>query len=207
MKRPLFALLISLASTACEPDLGKVVWVVGDSIAERELPALHSAAGMRTFGDLIMPIAAIPGSALGRDLPYFTRRVLNAGERGVPADAAVVSLGTNDCGDVASFMATWPHVDTESELAAAIDALLGSLPDVPVIWLVPASPLSPPARVAHWRAGLEAATQRWPKLQLLHPEPSWYVGQGEDGVHYSDPGEGFAAREIVARLDALRVQP
>ena len=193
--------LALLAACACNPDLGRVVWLVGDSISTRMLEELHFKAAGRDKGDLVVPVASIPCSALGRDLSYFTRRIESVRERLEP-DAVVISLGTNDVGEGEDNpIYAWPHIDTPEELQAALDALLGSLPDVPVLWIVPASPLSPTERLAYFRAQLEAAQQRWPKLHLLEQSQAWFADG--DGVHHSPVGEGEAAKALVAALDAL----
>lgn len=211
MKR--IVVLAAMLLLGCEPEVGRIIWLVGDSIASLEIEELHTAAAVgswrdgmlvpRDRGDLIIPVAAVPTSALGRDLAYFTRRIESVRERGLPADAVVISLGTNDTGSLPPPLETWSRVDTQEELGAAIDALLGSLPPVAVIWLLPGSPASPPERVAHIREGLEAARERWSKLELLEPDPEWYVGVGQDGVHYSNEGTVRAAKEVIGKLDLL----
>lgn len=197
--------LLLLALSACNPEVGKVVGVVSDSTLARSLEELHFAAAARDRGDLIVPVASIPCSALGRDLAYFTQRAQSAQAHGVPLDAVVVSLGTNDMGigDETNPIYAWPYIDTPEELQAALDALLGAMPDVPVVWVVPSSPDGPTERKAYFRQQLEAAKERWPKLHLLTPEPSWFMGEGEDGIHYSFPGENLASKAIVERLDAV----
>ena len=181
----------------CEPEIGRIVWLIGDSIAVSELEALHRAQSIKDNADLTIPLASVGGSALGRDQAYFIGRIQSARQRGLPADAAVVSFGTNDCGTLEAFS----YVDAPEKLGATIDAFLGSLPEVPVIWLLPASPASPAECRAYIVAGLEAARERWPKLELLAPDPIWYADG--DQVHYSEAGEELAAQAIVARLDAL----
>lgn len=195
----------ALLLSACNPEVGKVVGVVSDSTLFLSLEQLHFEAARKDNGDLIIPLASIPCSALGRDLAYFTGRAESAQARGVPLDAVVVSLGTNDIGmgDETNPIYAWPYIDTPEELQAALDALLAALPDVPVVWVVPSSPESPAERKAYFREQLEAAQARWPKLHLLTPDASWFVGQAEDGIHYSLEGEDAAARAIVSAVDAL----
>ncbi len=205
MRRTTLGLLL-LALSACEPEAGLVVGKVGDSIMARMGEELEFEAQRRDRGPAMVTVAALPCTALGRDLAYFTRRSVSLRER-VHLDAMVVSLGTNDLADLREDIETWPLIDTAEELQAALDGLLSSFPEVPVLWLIPASPASAPERVAHFRAGLEAAALRWPKLMLMEQAPQWF--EGGDGTHHSAKGEGQAAQAIVARLLAIQeaVQP
>lgn len=199
MRRTALGMLL-LALSACEPEAGLVVGKVGDSIMANMGEELDFESQSRSHGHAMTTLAAVPCTALGRDNAYFTRRIASLRER-VQLDAVVVSLGTNDTSFVEGFLETWHYVDTQDELGAAIDRLLGSLPSVPVLWLVPASPVIDPERLAHIRQGLESATERWPHLVLVEQDPAWFVGG--DGTHHSVPGEGLAARAIVERLNAL----
>jgi hypothetical protein len=213
-------ILTCLLSGGCEPEIGRLVWIVGDSTAAETVEELSFAISARDRGDVVIPVAAIPASALGRDLSYWTRRFASAQAVQVDAtlspalqllgisppprlprpDAVVVSLGTNDLGD--GGVATSPHVDTREELDAALDAFLGALPQgVRVIWVVPRSPASPPERLAYMAQALADARARWPKLELLTPELAWFTGRDEDGVHYTVEGEAELAKALLARLD------
>lgn len=194
------ALAIGFCLTGCEPEADLVVGKVGDSIMANMGEELDFEAQSLSRGPAMTTLAALPCTALGRELSYFTRRISSLRER-VQVDAVVVSLGTNDASFVEGFLETWSYVDTQDELGAAIDGLLGSLPSVPVLWLVPASPASDPERLAHIRLGLERATERWPHLVLVDQDVAWFVAG--DGTHHSARGEALAARELVTRIRAL----
>lgn len=204
MKRTTLGLLL-LALSACNPEVGKVVGVVSDSTLARSLEELHFAAAAHDRGDLIIPVASIPCSALGRDLAYFTARVHSALEHGVPLDAVVVSLGTNDIGmgDETNPIYAWPYIDTPEEAQAALDSMIDALPEVPVVWVVPSSPASPTERQAYFKAQLESAQARHPNLVLLTPAPEWFLGTNADGIHYSLEGEMLASKALISAVDAL----
>lgn len=203
----------ALLLMACDPQLGHVVWLVGDSNSSGVIEELHVIAAdgdlkdgvlvPRQRGDLIVPVASVPFAALGRDLAYFTTRAKSVAARAVPCDGIVVSLGTNDLADLAWPLHTWPLIDTDEELDAALDAFLGALPSVPVLWIVPASPASLQERRAHFRKGLERAQVRWPRLALLDPSPAWFEGPGADGIHWSHAGQGEIVRAVVQSLDQI----
>lgn len=206
-------LVCIFALLACDPQLGRVYWHMGDSNSSGIIEELHVIAAdgdlrdgvlvPRQRGDLIVPVASVPFAALGRDLAYFTTRAKSVAARAVPCDAIVVSLGTNDLAELVWPLETWPLVDTDVELDAALDTFLGALPSVPVLWIVPASPASMEERRVHFRRGLLRAQARWPKLVLLDPSPAWFQGSRADGVHWSAEGEGEIVRALVARLDAI----
>jgi lysophospholipase L1-like esterase len=214
--------LVALLGEACKPEIGRLVWIAGDSTAAETVEELSFAASARDRGDLVIPVAAIPGSALGRDLSYWTRRFASAQAVSVDAtlfpllqslgisaptrlprpDVVIVSLGTNDLGEGGGTFQTWPLVDTREELDAALDAFLGALPQgVRVIWVVPSSPVSPPERRAYMAQALADARARWPRLELLTPELAWFMGRDEDGLHYTVEGEGALAKALMERLD------
>ena len=196
--------LLSLTAGGCEPEVGRIVWLIGDSTASETLEELHFVTSARDRGDVVIPIAAIPGSALARDLPYWTGRLASAKgptTRVPRPDAVIVSLGTNDLGDLAPPFDTWPKVDTQEELAQALDTFLGALPPATrVIWVIPSSPVSPPDRRTHFGQGLAAARGRWPQLELLAPDPVWFTGPDQDGLHYTSTGEPELAKALLARL-------
>lgn len=213
--------LASLLAGACEPEIGRSIWLVGDSTAAETIEELSFQASARDHGDVVIPLAAIPSAALGRDLAYWTGRFRSAQAPRVDVsllpsfellgvspptrlplpDVVIVSLGTNDLGDAGPPVETWPLVDTRAELDAALDAFLGALPrQTRVIWVVPRSPAARPERVVHMALALAAARRRWPQLELLIPELAWFMGRDEDGVHYTVEGENALAAALVARL-------
>jgi lysophospholipase L1-like esterase len=195
--------LLMVSAAGCDPEIGKVIALMGDSTSTELLEELHFAAAARDKGDLVLPLASIPGAALGRDNAYFTGRSADAQAREVPIDAVVISLGTNDTGDGQAPLEAWIHVDTQPELDAAIDALLGALPAVPVVWILPGCPACNQDRLAWMQAHIQAAALRHPSLTLMEPAPEWFQGTGADGVHFTVEGEAAAATAIVAVLDQL----
>lgn len=202
--------LLAVLLLACEPDAGDIIGVVGDSKADFILEQLHESAALLrdgmpvNDGDGIFPLAVVPCAALGRDFAYFGPRVSSwtGGETPrIQVDKVLVVLLTNDASELDGVLTTWPYVDEPAELAAKIDGLMGALPDVPVLWMAPGSPLTLPERKTYLREGLVAAQGRWPKLAIMDEDPSWFAGG--DGVHYSAEGEAHAAGAMIARLESL----
>jgi lysophospholipase L1-like esterase len=221
--RWLTGLGLALLLCSCKPEIGRIFWVTGDSIAVETLEELHFAAAGRDNGDVVIPVAAIPASALARDLDYFTGRFASAQSTGVtgavasmlqwsglsvpgrlPRPAAiVVSLGTNDTMDGKPPFEGWKCIDTPQKAAAALDSFLGALPaGVRVVWIVPGGPGIIPSRLALVVQSLSDARSRWPNPELFSPDASWYAGTGEDGIHFTVEGESAFAKAMVARLDA-----
>lgn len=207
----LLALLL-LTVTGCK--IERIVWLVGDSTAQGDLlPALHHEGAIQHH-DLVVPVAAIGGAALGRDGASFVERLRSANARGVPADAVVVSLGTNDLADGGQISGgvyvppAWPHVDTPEERAAAIDALMEALPAVPVVWIVPHPPCHDAAPFAERESAIEGslreAQARWPDLAILDAQRDWYEGSDADAVHFTREGERLAAVAIFDALEGVR---
>lgn len=200
--------IIAAACGGCR--IERILWLIGDSTAQGDLlPALHQEALIQ-HRDLVIPVAAIGGAALGRDLAAFVVRVRSAVERGIPADAVVVSLGTNDLANAyvlptgLAVPECWASIDTPEERRAAIDALLGALPAVPVLWIMPHAPVHDRAPFAEremaFQASLIEAQARWPKLSLLDAQPEWYQGSDADTVHFTREGEQLAARAVLDGL-------
>lgn len=190
--------LAALLLTACKP---LVIGKVGDSILylmgeELELEAART--GNTTFG-----LAVFPGISLSQHFDGFIADRLAQFSR-VPVDVVVVSLLTNDGATepLATAVPSWPLVDTDEELDAHIDRLMSALPFVPVVWLVPASPLMDPTKRAHFHAGLQRATERWPyQLTLLEQPAEWF--DGGDGVHYGPEGETLAAQAVMQHIHTI----
>lgn len=220
--RRVCALALSGLLMACDATIGNTYGLIGDSTARFELDDLQLVASGRDRGDLVEPIAVRDGHALGQHGPaYFVPRILDAlppqelvelvGGRPnrIPRpDAIVILLGSADLLDPGAFGWTgflgWSLMDTEAKRSAAIDVLLGAMPvGVPVLWVAPDPPALLPERRQAFRASLQEARARWPLLCVLETDPSWHVGTRADGIHFSLEGEDAAAREIVARLDAL----
>lgn len=193
--------------TSCKPEVDHIVAIVSDSIITYSQEELSASELGRDSGDVFVPLVVIPGSALGRDVSFVTKRIESVRGR-IQFDSAVVSYFTNDSVDIdvdgnLSMLQPWPYIDTQDELDVVIDQLMTALGDVPVVWLVPNSGHADPARLAYVRAGLEHARERWPKLTLLAQDPSWFEGMHMDGLHYSDEGQLEASKAIVQALDGI----
>ena len=196
--RILTLLTTSLLMTGCE--ITHVVLLVGDSIAASDLlPPLHHHGSIQ-YQDLIVPVAAVGGAALGRDYDAFRTRLQSAERRGIPVDGAIVSLTTNDTRLGPPDTAAWPHVDTPEKRAEAIDRFMRLLPPVNVLWLVPHGPAVDQEKLAALRASLVEACDRWDNLHLLDAELEWYGGEDADGVHLTRTGEVDAALALLAEL-------
>ena len=70
--------VMALLGGGCEAEVGRIFWVVGDSTAAETVEELSFSVSARDAGDVVIPVAAIPSSALGRDLGYWTKRFASA---------------------------------------------------------------------------------------------------------------------------------
>ena len=189
-------------TTACKP---LVIGRVGDSIMYlmgEELELEAARAGHTTVG-----LAVFPGISLSQHFNGFISDRL-AQFHQVPVDVVVVSLLTNDAATqpLATVEPSWPLVDTDEELDAHIDKFMRAMPFVPVVWLVPGSPILDPAKCEHFRKGLQRAQARWPyQLTLLEQAPEWF--DGGDGVHYGPAGETLAAKAVMAHIAGVFTPP
>jgi lysophospholipase L1-like esterase len=135
----------------------------------------------------VIPLAPVPGAALGRDGDYFKTRLAEARAPQVSKEIAaalellhlpvptrvqapdwmLVMLGTNDI----RVDEAWSLLDESTELDAAVDRLMLQVPaGTRVLWVVPVAAALRADRRAEFAAGLERAMSRWPALELLHRE-------------------------------------
>ncbi len=185
---------LALTLTGCKP---LVIAMYGDSTIYQSGEEI--AADAQARGHAPISIATLSGHALGHDLNIFVQRAQQFSS--VPTDVALVSLGSADVWDFADMLlGTWAFVDTVPELDAAIDTFLTALPNVPVVWVVPSAPGLNPTKQAHFRARLEAACARWPKLSLLYPDPTWY--DGGDTIHFPPANQPAMAKALVDAAEA-----
>ena len=226
LARVVLSVLLLLGAVACDPAAGRYLAHLGDSNGALLGEYLEQTASWRSRGDVILRLPPIPGYTLGYHLPYWTQRLSSTfagGRAGIP-DWVLIQLGTNDmapfpgCDFDPAKPPCYESIDTDQELDAAIDALLGAVPiGSRMLWVEPA-PVVEISRRERFRGALVRAQLRWP-LEILHiPEELLYEpGFGipseirptyePDGVHIALEMRTFVARVIIRELDRLDGRP
>ena len=177
---------------------------VGDSTTVESYDA-HVAAYSQRFDDVLVDAGG--GRSVFQRLapdPQTGLDVVASIRAGGFEGCWVVALGTNDTANIAAG-ANYTHGE-------AIDAMMGAIDpeaDVHVVWVDAFTTKTDGYwhrdHMATWNAALEAATDRWPNLQVIDwspvaaANPSWLY----DGIHHTTVGRDARVAHIVTEADRL----
>lgn len=204
MLRRAWGLSVLLALCACDPTTHGQVAHLGDSRLYLGLPVFFAEQTWRPMHAYEPTVlAAIPGQAFGRELPYNVGKLAARRAKGDPL-AFVLLFGPNDvvvCPEgYPPEKCAWTYVDDQAELDDALDAALEATCPVPTLWLeIEDTNTHPAERVAYFNGRLHAAAERWPHLRIISGAGVPLV----DGVHHTFEGMLLVAKRIAAALDTL----